>query len=279
MKDYEEIKVDFLNRTDMQVLRRSCSALSDIRSRLVTLSKRLCDEAIAIAAEGWVHDTYPSTTLSVELLRENAETIAEAIVESGNDDLGAIAVGFWVDEPDYSINSIACHIEGHPYDILRAHEALFGGKNPNEESEKDDSEDAEKESFMEAVRDYDEDENYAVRCILMEEAFVRDACKMIDLENGCCEIQSEYDERGDMLRFDTQRFDREYIRVWNALIEKVTMSAEDCLSILKALKRDIPLDGSIRKEAVDALKEWRNPYAYQRDFMSYVYKKLGDAVR
>lgn len=276
MKDYEEVKISFLNRSDMQVLRRTCHALGDIRHVLNTLVKNLQDEAIAVAAEEWRLENHPDEKMDSRLLRSGSESIARHIVDSGDDDLGAITVGFWVDEEDYSVNSIAACIESYPGAILGAYNDLFKEKDEQKENAPNEvPEDPNEQSFMEAVLDYDEDENYAARCILMEEAFVRDACNMIALANCCCDRASEY----DLFILDENRFESEYLRVWSAVINKATMSADDCISILKALKRDIPLEGSIKKEAVAALEEWRNPYEYKADFLSYVYKKLGDCTR
>lgn len=204
---------------------------------------------------------------AVDACAEAAEAIGREASESHEQ--GFTSIYFkttWIQgRPMEAFNELLMDSEGAEYQYA-----------PEEECKKNDKPSRNQQTFIETVKDYDESENYAERCILMEKAFVRDVCAMISIRN-CCEPTS--DENDTLLLFDSKQFDCEYIRAWNDLIRKVTSSAEDCISILRALKRDIPLNESIQQEAISALEWWRNPHGYRVDFMSYVYKRLGDSVR
>lgn len=156
-------------------------------------------------------------------------------------------------------------------------EEIHKARNPEEafidefSDDSDDSDESEDkaETFMDSVHACLKDDNDELNQSFMRKAFMREMKQEI-LIGECCTRS----KLCGLPILEASLFSNEFSRVFYETIWKVTEAAEDCVDILKALHKEIPLDGSIRQKARAALEEWCDSRQSKKEILVHVYSQL-----
>lgn len=128
------------------------------------------------------------------------------------------------------------------------------------------------DEFIRVVRDTKNTENYALRCIQMEEAFIKDICAKIDVES-CC------DRTGDLLlNFSEEKFEEQLGKAYTAVVDFYANGIWCCFDIMSALGAEADPGEPLNKQTQEALMEWRSMDFVRPHILTYIYSRLTEIM-
>ena len=128
------------------------------------------------------------------------------------------------------------------------------------------------DEFIRVVRDTKNMENYALRCIQMEEAFIKDICAKIDVE-ACCDRTGEL-----LLNFSEEKFEEQLRKAYTAVVDFYANGIWCCFDIMRALGEEAYPGEPLNKQTQEALMEWRSMDFVRPHVLTYVYSRLTEIM-